>query len=46
MIDAVFKDAVFWLFMDYSIKLGLIGFITFVCLMVSFFYVVRKWGDV
>ncbi len=44
--DSVLLDAVFWLLMSNNFPLYLIGSITFVALIISFFYTIRKWGEI
>lgn len=43
--DNVFLDAVYWLIMSNSFPLYLIGSVTFIATLISFFYLIRKWGD-
>jgi len=43
--DSVFLDAVYWLFMANDSPLYLIGFISFIALIIAFFYTIKKWGE-
>ncbi|HHT7203776.1 hypothetical protein PDK24_28215 [Bacillus cereus] len=46
MIDLVFQDAFYWLFMNGLFIKLMTTTLTFMSLIISLFYILRKWGDV
>jgi hypothetical protein len=44
MIDLVFDDALYWLFMNKTFVQTSMAFLTFLAIIISLLIIIKKWG--